>query len=122
LLDSLPHKRDFENLLIDSLATLEEDDPSVVYEEKVVKKFTKLLEHFEEEFKINDEEVEVINIGSNIKKKELKIVNNPEWAEMVTLFEEYFDIFAWSYRDMPGLALVIALHKIPLYPNVEPKR
>jgi len=72
LLDSLSHKRDFENLSIDSLATLEEDDSSATYEDKVVKEFTKLLDHSEGEFKINDEEVEVINMESDKEKKRVE--------------------------------------------------
>jgi len=69
LLDSLSHKKDFENLSIDSLATPEEDDLDVTYDDKVVEEFTKLLDHSEEEFKINDEEVEVINMGSDKEKR-----------------------------------------------------
>jgi len=56
-------------LSIDSLATSEEDDPRAVYKEKVVEEFTKLLKHYEEEFKINDEEVEVINMGLTQRKR-----------------------------------------------------
>ncbi|CAL0322465.1 unnamed protein product [Lupinus luteus] len=32
------------------------------------------------------------------------------------------DVFAWSYKDMPGLDPNIVSHKIPLYPGVEPKK
>jgi len=35
-------------------------------------------------------------------------------------FEEYQDIFEWSYQDMPGLDLNIVLHKLPLNPGSSP--
>ena len=33
---------------------------------------------------------------------------------MITLLQEYSDVFAWSYKDMPGLDTSIVEHKIPL--------
>ena len=32
---------------------------------------------------------------------------------LITLLEEYQDIFAWSYQDMLGLDLDIVQHKLP---------
>ncbi|RDX63519.1 hypothetical protein CR513_58044, partial [Mucuna pruriens] len=37
-------------------------------------------------------------------------------------FEEYEDIFAWSYQDMLGLDTAIVEHKLPLIPNAIPVR
>ena len=39
---------------------------------------------------------------------------------LVTFLEEYQDIFAWSYQDMPGLDLDIVQHKLPLNPGSSP--
>ncbi|RDY14327.1 hypothetical protein CR513_00605, partial [Mucuna pruriens] len=36
---------------------------------------------------------------------------------LIELLREYEDIFAWSYRDMPGLDTVIVEHMLPLIPN-----
>ncbi|RDX73875.1 hypothetical protein CR513_46446, partial [Mucuna pruriens] len=36
---------------------------------------------------------------------------------LIELLREYEDIFAWSYRDMPGLDTTIVEHKLPLIPN-----
>ncbi|RDX85304.1 hypothetical protein CR513_33524, partial [Mucuna pruriens] len=36
---------------------------------------------------------------------------------LVELLREYVDIFAWSYRDMPGLDTTIVEHRLPLVPN-----
>ena len=70
----------------------------------------------------HDEIVEVINLGTDEEKKEVKIVDNPEREEMIALFKEYIDIFAWSYKDMPGLDPNIVAHKIPLLEGTEPKQ
>ncbi|RDY04538.1 hypothetical protein CR513_11723, partial [Mucuna pruriens] len=37
---------------------------------------------------------------------------------LVESLKEYADVFAWSYRDMPGLDTTIMDHKLPLIPNV----
>ena len=34
--------------------------------------------------------------------------------ELVTLLQEYVDVFVWSYADMPGLNIDIVVHKLPL--------
>ncbi|RDY09053.1 putative protein K02A2.6, partial [Mucuna pruriens] len=41
-------------------------------------------------------------------------------VKLVELFKQYADIFAWSYRDMPGLDREIVEHKLPLLPNSTP--
>lgn len=55
-------------------------------------------------------------MGNEEDIKEHKIVNNLEREEMVRLFKEYLDVFAWSYQDMPRLDPRIASHRISLYP------
>ena len=39
---------------------------------------------------------------------------------LMTLLEEYQDVFAWSYQDMPGLDSDIMQHKLPLNPGSSP--
>ena len=39
---------------------------------------------------------------------------------LITLLEEYQDVFAWSYQDMPGLDSDIVQHKLPLNPGSSP--
>jgi hypothetical protein len=36
------------------------------------------------------------------------------------LFQEYWDIFSWSYTKMPGLNPTIVEHHIDTWPNVAP--
>ncbi|XP_061359320.1 uncharacterized protein LOC133303422 [Gastrolobium bilobum] len=121
LIETLPHERDLENSPIDPFMAINEEDPESD-EEQIVEKLSKLLEGSEKEFDLNDEAFELINMGTEEEKKELKIVDNPEREEMIQLFKEYLDVFAWTYRDMPGVDPRIASHKIPLYPDAEPKK
>jgi len=39
---------------------------------------------------------------------------------MIALLQEYSDVFAWSYKDMPGLDTNIVVHKIPLEEGCKP--
>ena len=71
----------------------------------------------------HQEETELINLEIGEGKKEVKVGTDmtvPIRQGLVTLLEEYQDIFAWSYQDMPGLDLDIVQHKLPLNPSFPP--
>ena len=34
--------------------------------------------------------------------------------ELIDLLQDYNDVFAWSYQDMPGLDTDIVVHQLPL--------
>lgn len=38
------------------------------------------------------------------------------------LFQEFHDIFAWSYEEMPGIDPNIVIHEIKTYPDAKPIR
>ena len=65
-------------------------------------------------------------IPINISHDPRKIENVYIWAECshaeiqeyVELFKEFRDIFAWSYKEMPGIDPRIVEHEIKTYPNV----
>ena len=45
--------------------------------------------------------------------------------ELIDLLQDYNDVFAWSYQDMPGLDTDIVVHRLPLreeYAPVKQKR
>ena len=67
---------------------------------------------------LHEEVVELINLGIEEDKKELKVVNNLEKEKIIDLFKEFLNVFAWSYLDMLGLDPQIASHKIPLSPDI----
>ena len=82
-----------------------------------------MVELEEREVKPHREETEVVNLGIGREKKEVKVAScicTNAWDELVTLLQNYQDIFAWSYRDMPGLSLEIVQHKLPLNPECSP--
>src|SRR3954470_5802189 len=52
------------------------------------------------------EAIDIINLGTDKEPKEIKIgatLNEDVKAILVKLLQDYVEIFAWSYRDMPGL-------------------
>ena len=65
----------------------------------------------------HQEEIEVINLGTEEDKKEIKIgalLNARVKERIIELLREYPDIFAWSYKDMPGLDPEVVEHRLPL--------
>ena len=59
---------------------------------------------------------ETVNLGSEEKKKEVKVgtsIMTSTKQELTSLLQEYADVFAWSYQDMPGLSTDIVVHKLP---------
>ena len=97
-------------------------DYELDHDDDLPRSFAKIIESVDKGISPHEEVVELINLGTEEDKKELKIVNNPEKEQMINLFKEFSDVFAWSYQDMPGLDPQIASHKIPLYPDVSPKK
>ena len=73
--------------------------------------------------KPRQEETELINLETEEGKKKVKVgtgMTAPICQGLITLLEEYQDIFAWSYQDMLGLDLDIVQHKLPLNPGSSP--
>ncbi|RDX93252.1 hypothetical protein CR513_24511, partial [Mucuna pruriens] len=71
------------------------------------------------------EELEVINLGKGEETREIRISKliPPDFKQgLAELLREYEDIFALSYRDMPGLDTAIVEHWPPLIPNAIPVR
>ena len=68
----------------------------------------------------HEELVEVINLGTEEDKREVKIGASLEATvkrRVIELLKEYADVFAWSYQDMPGLDPRIVEHRLPLKPE-----
>ena len=65
----------------------------------------------------HQEITEVVNLGTEEEKKEVKIETTLSPAtrkELIDLLQDYSDVFAWSYQDMPGLDTDILVHRLPL--------
>ena len=65
----------------------------------------------------HQEITEVINLRIEEEKKEVKIgitLSSATRKELIDLLQDYNDVFAWSYQDMPGLDTDIVVHRLPL--------
>ena len=85
----------------------------------------RLLEQEEKTIRPHQEEIELINLGTEDNKREIKVGAALEEGVKKRIFQllrEYSDIFAWSYEDMPGLDPQIVEHRIPTKPDCPPVR
>lgn len=81
------------------------------------------MEYEKKTIRPHEEVVEVINLGTEEDKKEVKIGASLEATvkrRVIELLKEYADVFAWSYQDMPGLDPRIVEHRLPLKPECPP--
>ena len=65
-----------------------------------------MLEQEKRVIQPHQEEIEIINLGTEEDKKEIKIgalLDATVKERIIALLKEYADIFAWTYKDMPGL-------------------
>ncbi|KAI5415991.1 hypothetical protein KIW84_041145 [Lathyrus oleraceus] len=83
----------------------------------------RMLEHESKALQPHQEPVETINLGTEEDKKEVKVGTTLEASikeRLINLLQEYANVFAWSYQDMPGLDTDIVVHKLPLQPDCPP--
>ncbi|KAE8662571.1 No pollen germination related 2 [Hibiscus syriacus] len=83
----------------------------------------RLVEKEDKQILPHKEEVETVNLGTDEKIKEVKIgttLTVQIKQELINLLQEFKDIFAWSYQDMPGLSTDIVIHKLPINPEYKP--
>jgi hypothetical protein len=80
-----------------SEATVEED-------EEIPDEIRRMLEQERKVIQPHQEEIEIINLGTEEDKKEVKIgalLDATVKKRVIEHLREYADIFAWSYKDMP---------------------
>ena len=64
----------------------------------------------------HEKPVELVNLGTETDKKEVKIGANLELSvkqRLIQMMRDYVEIFAWSYEDIPGLDTDIMVHRLP---------
>lgn len=89
------------------------------------KELAKLLKQEAKIIQPHQEAIEIINLGTNEEKKEVKIgatLQDVDTKNIIELLHEYVDVFAWSYQNMAGLDTCIIVHKLLLreeYPHVK---
>ena len=83
----------------------------------------RLVEQDERQILPHQEITEAINLGTEKERKEVKIettLSATTKKKLIDLLQEYNDVFAWSYQDMPGLDTDIVVHRLPLREECAP--
>jgi len=83
--------------------------------EEIPDEISRLLEKERKNIQPYGEALEVIKLGTEEDKKEIKIRASLEASvkkRVIELLREYVDVFAWSYRDIPGLDTDIVVHRL----------
>lgn len=69
------------------------------------------------------DETEVVNLGDEETLQETRVSTHLEVErkqELIELFKQYADVFAWSYDNIPGLRTHIISYKLPIDPTCPP--
>ena len=115
---SLPNF-DFERTSYISETNLDED----IDESELPPEMLRLLTMEDKQTLPHQEVTELVNLGTDNEKKEVKIgssLDSLTKKEIMDLLKDYADIFAWSYQDMPGLSTEIVEHQLPIRPECKP--
>ncbi|KAK9017849.1 hypothetical protein V6N11_000850 [Hibiscus sabdariffa] len=89
----------------------------------IFKTNTEMMEYEEKQILPHKEELETLNLGTEEERREVKIgitISADTRQNLIKLLQEYIDMFAWSYQDMPGLDEDIAIHRLPIRPECKP--
>ena len=98
-----------------------EDEGEEDYE--IPEELARLLLQEEKVIQPHEESIEVINLGTETDKREVKIGANLEDSvknRLVQMLHDYVEVFAWSYEDMPGLETDIVVHRLPIKEDCPP--
>lgn len=83
----------------------------------------RLLRQEERVIQLHQEPVEVVNLGAENDVKEVRIgaaLEESVKKRLIDMLNEFADVFAWSYRDMPELYTEIVVHRLPLKEECPP--
>src|ERR1043165_4625875 len=107
---------DFENPIYQADEEAEEDC-------EVPEELARLLRQEDKSIQPHEETLEVVNLGTEEVKREVKIgavLEESVKQRLIEMLREYADVFAWSYEDMPGLDTDIVMHELPLTADCPP--
>ncbi|KAK9019602.1 hypothetical protein V6N11_054118 [Hibiscus sabdariffa] len=83
----------------------------------------RMMESEEKQILPYQEELEILNLGTEEERREVKIgttISAETRQNLIKLLHEYKVVFAWSYQDMPVLNENIAMHKLPIKSECKP--
>ncbi|KAM1024583.1 hypothetical protein ACFX2C_037845 [Malus domestica] len=69
------------------------------------------------------DDLKELNLGTKNEQKPIfvsALLSADEIKEYYQLLSEYKDVFAWTYKEMPGLDHVIAVHHLTVKPRTRP--
>ena len=83
----------------------------------------RLVKQDERQILPHQEITEAINLETEKERKKIKIMTTLSFAtrkKLIDLLQDYSDVFAWSYQDMPSLDTDIIVHRLPLREECTP--
>ncbi|KAM0980052.1 hypothetical protein ACFX14_015828 [Malus domestica] len=69
------------------------------------------------------DDLEELNLGTSEEPKPIfvsALLSAEEIEKYYQLLLEYKDVFAWTYKEMPGLDLIVAVHHLAVKPGTRP--
>lgn len=79
--------------------------------------------HFEQCEPSTEDNVVQVNVGDEANSKPVFISesfpsNNKD--NLLTLIQEYINVFDWNYKNMPGLDPYVSMHRLNITPDAKP--
>ncbi|KAA3485545.1 RNA-directed DNA polymerase (Reverse transcriptase), Ribonuclease H-like protein [Gossypium australe] len=112
-------KIDFEKAICLGECEAEKDAEDYVSSPELLR----IIKQEDQQILPHQESVETVNLGNKEKRQEVKIgtsISENTKHDLIALLQEYKDLFAWSYQDMPGLNEDVVVHRLPLKPRCKP--
>ena len=92
-------------------------------DDEVSEEFQRVIKRFDEQTQSTAEKTKEINLGTEERPKLVQIsacLELGEEEEILRVLDEYQDVFASDYHDMPGLDPLLVEHQIPLEESARP--
>ena len=86
--------------------TDDNDSKEYIDDETLPLEMRRLIDQENKQILPHQKEIEVINLGNNEGKKEVKMGTTllaKTKKEIIDLLHEFADVFVWSYQDIPRL-------------------
>ncbi|KAA3469375.1 RNA-directed DNA polymerase (Reverse transcriptase), Ribonuclease H-like protein [Gossypium australe] len=83
----------------------------------------RMVEQEEKQILPHKESVEIVSLGDEQEKKDVKIegcITTLTKRDLIKLLQEFKDVFAWSYQDMSSLSTDIVVHRLPIKEECKP--
>ncbi|XP_074277874.1 uncharacterized protein LOC141601485 [Silene latifolia] len=82
-------------------------------------------ETLEDEVQSTVDDLKELNLGTDEDPRPIYVsalLTKEEEEEYYKLLVEYKDVFAWSYKEMPGLSPKIAVHRLAIRKGISPRK